>query len=404
MLIPRLLATGNRLNGNWFNSIYFFKSDSRLASEPQSSKADLINIAEIIDHLISVPVFSGSSLASRPVVLDLYSAARSKFGRPLSYDGFEKLSTGIEKSNSGSVMIVTGFIVPPWFEAETDGPVGAASLAMSLNLAWDLTPVVVIEPSCVSKMESLMKYAGLRVKKEYSKSKIPRRGVVEGFTLNSNEAKNEADKLISKTSPSAIIFIEKASPNSKGVYHSGVGVDVSPLCAKVDALADAAREIGIPTIGIGDAGNEIGMGCIEDQVRKVLPTGNDCGCLCHGGVASSVSTDSLIVTGTSNWGASALEALISFHFKAPELLHVGKMEEYLIQKSAELGFINPASGLGEAQVDAIPAEVHASLVNILNFVAKSRYTPSYYMKKYREYTKDKEMLAKLAREKGYDQA
>jgi D-glutamate cyclase len=387
-------------NRNWFK-VNFYEKFSRMS---QSNKVDLANIAEIIDQLISVPVFTGSSLASRPVVLDLYSAARSKFGKPLSYDAFEKLTSGVEKSNSVSVMIVTGFIVPPWFEAETDGPVGAASLARSLNLAWDLTPVVVIEPSCVSKMDSLLKFAGLRMSKEFSKSKIPRTAVVDGFTTDSSQITNEARKLISKTSPAAIIFIEKASPNSKGVFHSGVGVDVSPLCSKADALVDAAREVGIPTIGIGDAGNEIGMGCIEDQVRKVLPTGNDCGCPCQGGVASSVSTDSLIVTGTSNWAASALEALISFHFKAPELLHDGKMEEYLIQKSAELGFINPASGLAEAQVDAIPADVHASLVNILNFIVKSRYIPSYYLKKYREYTKDKEMLAKLAREEADHQA
>ncbi len=79
------------------------------------------------------------------------------------------------------------------------------------------------------------------------------------------------------------------------------------------------------------------------------------------------------------------------------------MEEYLIRKSAELGFINPASGLAEAGVDAIPAEVHGSLVNILNFVVRSRYVPSYYLKKYVEYTKDKEKLARLVREIGEEE-
>ena len=368
-------------------------------STAQSSSADLSSVAEIIDHLISVPVFSGSSLAKRPVVLDLYAAARSRFGRPLTYDAYERLARSKEKSGS-SVIITTGFVVPPWIEAETDGPVGAATLARSLNLAWDLIPIVVTEPSCVPKMQRLIEFAGLRIVGEYSKAAgAPRRAVVEGFTLDTARARSEARKLISKTSPCAVIAIEKASPNSKGVFHSGVGVDVSPLSAKVDALIEAAREVGIPTIGIGDAGNEIGMGCIEESVRELLPTGRECGCPCHGGVASSVSTDSLIVTGTSNWGASALEALVSFDLRAPELLHDGAMEEYLIAKSAELGFINPASGLAESGVDAIPAEIHGALINILNFIVRSRYQPSFYIKKYVEYTKDKEKLARaIARE------
>jgi hypothetical protein len=364
-----------------------------------TSSSDLINVAEIVDHLITLPIFSGSSLAKRPVVLELYSAARKKFGgKPLVYDAFEKLLGAVEKSNSKTVIITTGFVVPPWIEAETDGPVGASTLARSINLAWDLVPVVVTEPSSVPKMSSLMQFAGLRVK-EFSKVKnAPRRSCVEGFTLDAETARREAEKLLARVSPAAVISIEKASPNSKGVFHSGVGVDVSSLSSKVDALIYHAREVGIPTIGVGDAGNEIGMGCIEMEVRELLPTGKDCGCPCHGGVASAVATDSLIVTGTSNWGGAALEALISFYLKSPELLHDGSMEEHLIQKAAELGYINPASGLAEPGVDAIPASVHRSVIKILNFVVKSRYLPSYYLKKYLEFTRDKEKLAKLVKD------
>ncbi len=369
-------------------------------STGDANENDLSNIAEIIDRLVTVPVFSGSSLAKKPVVLDLYAAARSKIGKPLVYHAFENLTRGIERSDSKSVLILTGFVVPPWLEPETDGPVGAASLARSINLAWDLTPVIVTEPAYVTRMGKLLEYAGLGLRQEYStkKSEGYRKAAVDGFTLDIEEAKNQAASLIERVSPAALISIEKASPNSKGVYHSGVGVDLSPLSAKVDALIEAAKSAGIPTIGIGDAGNEIGMGCIEKEVREILPTGNDCGCPCHGGVASSVSTDSLIVVGTSNWGASALEAMISFHFESPELLHDGKMEEYLIGKSAELGYINPASGLAEPGVDAIPADIHGSIVNILNFIVRSRYSPSYHVKKYVEFTKDKEKLARLIRE------
>src|SRR5579862_8297326 len=102
-----------------------------------------LNLAEIIDHLVTVPVFSGSSLAKRPVVLDLYTAARSKSKKPLVFDAAEKIlsaASSPSESKKKSVIITTGFVVPPWLEAETDGPVGAVTLARSLCLAFDLIP------------------------------------------------------------------------------------------------------------------------------------------------------------------------------------------------------------------------------------------------------------------------
>jgi hypothetical protein len=358
------------------------------------------NLAEIIDHLITVPVFSGSSLANRPVVLELYSAARRKFDGPLVLDATEKI---LSAANAGSqekksIIITTGFVVPPWIEAETDGPVGAVSLAHSLSLGFDYTPVLVTEPGSVAKLSKLGEQAGFRAVSYEKAVKAPRRMSVEGFTLDRKQAKQEAEDLLQRVSPSAIVSVEKASPNSKGVFHSGIGVDVSSLSSKVDALIDSARQMGIPTIGIGDAGNEIGMGVIEDTVRDILPTGKECGCPCHSGVASAVSTDSLIVTGTSNWGCSAIEAMLSYHFKSPELLHDGVMEDYLIRAAASAGFIDPASGFAEAVVDAIPAKVHANMIEILNFITKSRYADSMYIKKYREFTKDKEKIARLIKD------
>ncbi len=367
---------------------------------------DSLNLSEIIDHLITVPVFSGSSLASRPVVLDLYEAARGKFGRPLCFDATEKILLSSEKEAVKTVIITTGFIVPPWLEAETDGPVGAVTLARSLNLAFDAVPVLVTEKHAVQKTKSLLEATGFRVGDiENAKKPLGKRtGLVVGFTTDVGQAVRESEDLISKTSPFSIISIEKASPNRVGVFHSGVGVDVSKLSAKVDKLVEHAKNTGILTVGIGDAGNEIGMGCIEKTVREILPTGSDCGCPCHQGVASAVATDGLMVTGTSNWGASAIEALLAFHYKVPELLHDGATEVNLIRRSAELGFIDPASGFADPGVDAIPAKMHGALIELLNFITNSRMKDSYYIKKYREYTRDKKKLAEEIEKAGESQA
>jgi D-glutamate cyclase len=363
------------------------------------------NLAEIIDHLITVPVFSGSSLASRPVVLELYAAARAKSRGPLVLEAAERIVSAVlalEGKEKKSVILTTGFVVPPWIQPETDGPVGTVSLARSLALAFDLTPIIITEPGSVEKQVELAEQCGFKVASYERAIKVPRSSAVEGFTLDRSAAKGEAERLLEKISPCAIIAVEKASPNRKGVFHSGIGVDVSSLSSKVDALIDSARDVEIPTIGIGDAGNEIGMGMIEDTVREILPTGKDCGCPCHSGVASAISTDSLIVTGTSNWGCSAIEAMLSYHLKAPELLHDGTTEEFLIRAAASAGFIDPASGFADPGVDAIPAKIHASMIEVLNFVTKARYTESMYIKKYREFTKDKEKVARLI--KGADES
>jgi D-glutamate cyclase len=360
-------------------------------------------LGEIVDRLITVPIFSGSSLATRPVVIDLYAAARKKNENPLSYTAAEKILSSIDSDSirNKTIMITTGFVVPPWIEPETDGPVGAVSLARCLSAAFGVTPIFVTEPSSVAKLSHLSNEAGFRVTDYENAKRVSRRVCIEGFTLDSKQARQDSRTLLDKVNPSVVIAVEKASPNKQGVFHSGIGVDVTALSARVDILIDEAKNLRIPTIGIGDAGNEIGMGMIEDTVREILPTGKDCGCPCHYGVASSISTDSLIVCGTSNWGCSAIESILSYHLKAPEILHDGNCEEFLIRAAASSGFIDPASGFADASVDAIPAKVHAELVSILNFITKSRYGDSLYIRNYRAMTRDKAGIADLiAKETG----
>ena len=65
----------------------------------------------------------------------------------------------------------------------------------------------------------------------------------------------------------------------------------------------SARNSGkIATIGIGDGGNEIGMGKVRQRVIDHIDHGPN--------IASSVATDHLITAGVSNWGGSALAAAL----------------------------------------------------------------------------------------------
>jgi len=344
-------------------------------------------VGEIIDRFLSVPIYTGSSLTRKPVLLELYEAARAKFGGPLTSLAAEALRERLNPG--GSVLLTTGFIVPPWLRAETDGPVGAATLARGLNLCLDVTPVIVTEKFIAELIPPVLRAAGLEVADSALAKKTYRRIGVEPFTHDARKAKEQSIEILDRVKPSALIAIEKASPNEKGVYHSGVGYDITPLCAKVDALIDEARSRGILTIGIGDGGNEIGMGCIKDTIKKVVPTGAKCGCPCGAGTHGATETDILVVSMVSNWGCTALEANLAIAFGRMEILHDRALEEKILEEAASAGFIDPAAGLGIPSVDAIDKQVHLAVVDILNFIVKSRLQDSFYIQKYKEYVGEK---------------
>jgi hypothetical protein len=267
--------------------------------------------------------------------------------------------------------------------------VGAAGLARALNLCLDVTPVIVTERIITEMIPTVLRAAGFEVAPYARATETFRRIAVEAFTNDSDKAKDQAVDILDRVKPSAIVSIEKASVNEKGVYHSGVGYDVSPIAAKVDVLIKEAGSRGILTIGIGDGGNEIGMGCIKETVKSVLPTGAKCGCPCGAGTHAATETDILVACMVSNWGCTAIEANLALAFERMEILHDRALEEKMLEEGATAGFIDPAAGLGHSSGDAIDKQVHLAIVDILNFIVKSRLQDSFYIAKYKEYVLEK---------------
>lgn len=67
-------------------------------------------------------------------------------------------------------------------------------------------------------------------------------------------------------------------------------------------LFSAYKSGKITTVGIGDGGNEIGMGKVHQRVIEHIQNGRI--------IASAVATDHLVTAGVSNWGGSALVAAL----------------------------------------------------------------------------------------------
>jgi Domain of unknown function (DUF4392) len=102
-----------------------------------------------------------------------------------------------------------------------------------------------------------------------------------------------------------LIAIERVSPASDGKPHREHGWDMSRETAPLHLLfSDPAAKRRWYTIGIGDGGNEIGMGSLPKEIiESGIPNGKV--------VAATTPVDSLIVAGVSNWGGYGLLAAMA---------------------------------------------------------------------------------------------
>ena len=143
----------------------------------------------------------------------------------------------------------------------------------------------------------------------------------------------------------------------RGTYHNMLGQDYSEGRARIDYLVEEARTRGIPTIGVGDGGNEIGMGAISEAVHKFVPHGE---ILC-----AKTVTDVLLPAGVSNWGCYAIQAALALLTGKQQIVHSAAMEKRLIEMAANAGLVDGNTGKCEATVDALPIEVHMGIAELM---------------------------------------
>jgi len=334
---------------------------------------NIINIGKQVDKLITM------DLDSRGVVDLLYDYAQEHYKLPLTALAANKLHDVLKKDPSKTVLIATGFADRPDIDpaiAESDGPPGAAILARAIHIAYNAAPIILVEEYNVSANIAVLEAAGLRCLSPEqaiaaTKNRAPLHGCsVIGFPTDKEEAKIAAHRLVELYDPAAVISTEKGSMNRKGVIHTTRGHDVTAHQSKIDFLMDAAAEKGILTIGVGDGGNEIGMGVIEDEIRANLPHGDICQCPCKGGFAPSTKTDALVVAGVSNWGCYGIAAMLAVLVKDRRVLHTPEMECDILLSCARNSFIDGRSGFTRPTVDGISADVHKSIVNVLGRIVE----------------------------------
>lgn len=265
-------------------------------------------------------------------------------------DDFVQACHSLAEHPRRRVGIVTGFMIPSVDPptGETDGPPGALFLARAFAKAG-------IEPVLLSDNAGL---SALRHGVDFLSLDCP---VVE-LTANLT-----VDTILAECGPlTHLIACERSGPSrTTGLNHTMRGRDITPWTAPAHRLFEGNRPY--VTIGIGDGGNEIGMGKIaHDTISRNIPNGEM--------VACRTETDYLIVAGISNWGAYALAAgtlLLRQRFDGS--IFDADQEQRLIEHLVRIApLVDGVTGKQDATVDGT---TWADYELPLRVIATTRITP-----------------------------
>lgn len=316
---------------------------------------------DLIDRIVSM------DLGQRGMA-PLYPAARERSVEPLCAASARSL---ISLKRGDTVVFLTGSIVRGWVSpalAETDGPIGVAALARAINFGFNAIPVVLTDPSLVPAVAATLETAGLTVVDEDHAQAAPRNerftavAVVSTCSTDPTQAPAEAAALIDRLRPAAVISVERAGMTADGTFRNSVGQDTSAGRALLDHVVTAAERAHVPTIGIGDLGNEIGMGAIRSAVAAHIPNG--------AAVCAALGTDIVFPCGVSNWGCYAIQAAMAILTGRLELAHTRQMEQRLLEAAPRIGLLDGLHGKREPMADGLPLHVHLAIVDLLNATAE----------------------------------
>ena len=275
------------------------------------------------------------------------------------------------------VLIVTGFTVEPDMP-ETDGPPGAAVLGRALRRLGARVTYVTDAPN-VPLVEAALKTL------DEPSDVVVYPGGTDG-----------ARALLASAAPTHLVAIERPGRNRDGDYLNMRGDSVACWNAPIDELflCSGDREPGLDrgwpekgasrlrtpaqpsrrgatrlrvgrrpvTVGIGDGGNEIGMGAVRAKIARIDPL--------RARIATVVPVDHLVVAGVSNWGGYGVVAALG-RLTGNDLLHTPELERRLIAACVAAGACDGVTRRREPTVDSLGVDTHAGVVDLLRLASRS---------------------------------
>ncbi len=326
----------------------------------------LLNIGDDLDTLMNLdPRGYG-------VCRILYDGARAFTGEPLSTHAAKGLAKNVKKGEK--VFILTGFILLPWEEAETDGIISSTLFARFLIKAFAAKPVMIVPEQCIKAINAMSRVLDFDVTTDIDNIGDNEVCVVE-FTKIIQEAGSQADEILSHGKPCAVITNEAPGRNRNGYYHNAVGVNTTNIEAKYDVLFKKCQALGIYNLSIGDLGNEIGMAAIENHIRKYIPYAEKGGCKAGSGfgILADTAADNIITATCSDWGCNALMAAAAFLLGDHDLFHTVEEQSAAMDAAAGAGMID-MYGKARAYIDGIGKNINLPMIAMMKAIIE--YPPT----------------------------
>lgn len=258
------------------------------------------------------------------------------------------------------VVLGTGFPVTD-FETptESDGPSGCMILAYSLIKHFpDRKVTIAYDPIHEPVMGKLVDTFNNEFHKIPENSGIDQ--VLNAFNTKDISKSEEFFALPQFKDIDHMIAVELGGPNKKGLNKTSRNRDITDRCGITPWLFDYAFKNDIcATTGIGDGGNETGMGKVIDIVEEKIKNGKD--------IACAVETQFLITAGVSNWGAEALalglhlDDIMNTLDVNKRIFCDDKFHELMYKKTGEFGAADPIRKVFDGGCDGMEYSVHKDM-------------------------------------------
>ena len=238
----------------------------------------------------------------------------------LPKENYRRAAEDILSLPRGNFVVTTGFYVKG--AGETDGPLGAWILIQVLEKLGFL-PVVVTD------QYTYHYFSGEKVRCVC----IP--------LINSRECLETAsmETVLERLDPVGMVSVERCGKNGDGDYTNMKGESIKNHTAPVDELFELAGKYGIQTIGIGDGGNEIGMGNLANEIRSRLSV-----------TPCIVKTDHLLLGTVSHWAAYGLGRTLEL-VSGMQLMPPVKKLTYFFDRIVSMGSVDGITGENVMTVD-----------------------------------------------------
>ncbi len=240
----------------------------------------------------------------------------------------------LEKSGTRNktALITTGFFILSAKAPETDGPPGAIALARALR-QLDFEIIYVSDRYGIP----LLTFDGVRPKQ-----------VIEFPISDHAVSRDFARGVLADVKPDVLIAVERCGFTAGNRHLNMAGRDISDFTAKIDYLFLGQAN----TLGIGDGGNEIGLGRFTRQIKSLPDLPGD---------PAVTPTRKTIISSVSNWGAYGLITALS-HLSRRDLLPSVEWAHELLTELVARGAVDGITGETKCTVDTFGTEQNTEVL------------------------------------------